>query len=203
MVELQSKPALIVVDMQNGFCSPEGSFAKLGFPVAAQTAIVPAIQKLLTACRARGIPVFYSREGWNEDYSDSGILLASQFFAPIKELKGFIRDTWDYDIIDDLKPAASDIILHKPRPSCFLMTDFAEQLEQRGINQLIVTGVGTNVCVECTVRDAWQLGFYTVTVSDATAAVSQEEHDGTLRNLKYFGGTATVAEVIEALYENS
>ena len=199
-LQLKSHLALLVIDMQNGFCHVEGTFAKLGRPVSSHMAIVPAIHHLESIAHAHKMPIFYTRMGFDEHYSDCGILLDRM--PAIKELNGFVRGTWDAEIIDELVPKSTEsevIIIDKIRNSAFWHTDLAKQLSERGINQLIATGVGTNVCVECTVRDAYTEGFYVVTCSDATATLSKEEHEATLLNLKWFGGTATVEEIDKAL----
>ena len=201
-LQLRPSPALLIIDMQNGFCHSEGSFAKLGLPATRNLTIVPAINELRKLFHEHGLPVIYTREGWNEDYSDSGILLDSDLFKPLKELKGFIRGTWDFEIIDDLAPdieAKGEIVLDKTRNTAFWGTNLAERLRVMGVDQLVATGVGTNVCVESTVRDAITNGFHTVTVSDATATLSEEEHKASLMNLQYFGGIATMVEVKMAI----
>jgi ureidoacrylate peracid hydrolase len=105
----------------------------------------------------------------------------------------------DADILEELKPSTNEIVLDKTRNSAFIRTNFAEMLTEHKINHLIATGVGTNVCVESTVRDAWQNDFPVVTVSDATATLSEADHNAALKNLQWFGGTATVSEIEEAL----
>lgn len=80
----------------------------------------------------------------------------------------------------------------------FYDTELEALLEAREIGLLLVTGVGKNVCVESTVRDAWTRGFRCLTVSDATATLSDEEHEASLKNLGWFGGTATAEEIMAA-----
>ena len=200
MIRLKSQPALVVVDMQNGFCHPEGSFSKFGRPTSNQRAIIPTINKLREACHANGLPVFFLQMEFNSDYSDSGLLLEGN--SELKELKHVVRGSWDAQIIDELAPDyqnTREIVVQKTRNTAFWRTDFEQQLQAQGVNQLLVTGVGTNVCVESTVRDAWTNGWHVLTLSDATATLSEEDHQASLRNLKYFGGTVTSQEVLDAL----
>ena len=199
-LQLKPHPALLIIDMQNGFCHSKGTFGKLGLPVTNQMAIVPAINNLKSIARVRKIPIFYTRMGFNEDYSDCGILLESM--PTIKDIKGFIRGSWDAEIVDELASKSTDsdaIFIDKTRNSGFWHTDLAKRLTDLGIDQLIATGVGTNVCVESTVRDAFTEGFHVVTCSDATATLTQEDHEASLRSLSWFGGTATMAEIEDAL----
>ena len=197
MVQLNDSPALLIIDMQNGFCHKNGTFAKLGLDVTPLQDVAPMIDRLRSVCRKNKIPIYYTRIGRSADNSDGGLV----FSKPILDLEGFIRGTWDNEIVDELKPSSEDIVLDKTRNSAFIRTDFADRLRSSNINHLIATGVGTNVCVESTVRDAWQNDFAVVTVSDATATLSEAEHNATLKNLQWFGGTATVKEIEEVLQQ--
>ena len=197
--KLQSHPALAIIDMQNGFCHPSGSFGKSGLPTTNHMAIVPTINRLKALCRDRGIPIIYTQMAWNEDYSDAGLL--ADTIPDLKANKGLIRGTWDVEILDDLKPQPNDLIITKTRNTAFWRTEFEQILRERGINQIIATGVGTDVCVESTVRDAWTNGFYALTVTDATATLTREEHEASLLSMKYFGGTISAKELEAELQE--
>lgn len=100
MVDLGSRPALIVIDMQNGFCHPDGFMNKIDLDYTASEAAVEPISRLLAASRAARIPIFFTRYSLNEDYSDAGLLL--EVFPAIKEARGMIRQTWDADVVDEL-----------------------------------------------------------------------------------------------------
>ncbi|MCJ1323614.1 hypothetical protein MMC10_000275 [Thelotrema lepadinum] len=200
MIELKSKPALVIIDMQNGFCHPEGTFGKLGMPVTNHLNIVPTINKLRKQSHASNIPVFFTRLAFKEDYSDAGVQWEDQ--PQMREMRAFIKGTWDAQILDDLEPDANntnEVVVDKARNTPFWHTDLDHQLRSRAINQLLFTGVGTNVCVESAVRDAITNDYYCRTISDATATLSMEEHEASLRNLNWFGGVATAEEVLAAL----
>jgi ureidoacrylate peracid hydrolase len=196
---LKSSPALIIIDMQNGFCHPDGCFGRLGLPVSNHLDIVPAINKIRNACHIAKVPVFYTRLCYREDYSDAGVQMEDQ--PQMKALKGFVRDTWDADILGDLTPDTSkgEIIIDKTRNSAFFNTNLKELLLSQGVNQLLCTGVGSNVCVESTVRDGVSHDFYCKTLSDATATLTMEDHNACMKNLVWFGGVTTVEEVLQAL----
>lgn len=81
----------------------------------------------------------------------------------------------------------------------FFGTNLETVLRDKGINHVLVTGVASQVCVECTARDAWSHAFWTTTVRDATATDSVELHEASMRNMKFFGGTAGTEEVVEAV----
>lgn len=194
-LEILSHPLLLIVDMQNGFCHPEGSFGKLGIPVHRMMTPVPNINKLRALAHAKKIPVLYLALGWEPDYRDAGILLKR--FPILKDMKGFIWDTWDTAIIDEVKPDPSkgEEVLRKTRNTGFWGTDLGKMLENRGVDQLIVAGVGTNVCVESTVRDAFTNGFDCVVVKDACSTDKDEDHEGSLRNMNWFSVLAGTEEV--------
>lgn len=195
MVQLDSAPALLVVDMQNGFCHEQGSFAKLGMQ-SEPTAIVPHINELRSAFRAANIPAFFLRTVYNADYSDRR---GRGRGDRLEKLQGLIRGSWDADILDELTPESDEIVIDKTRNSGFFRTSLEDILKERGVNHLILTGVGTDVCVESTARDAYQMDFAVTTVSDATGTCNEPDHLAALHALRMFGGTASTAEVIEAL----
>ncbi|QSZ35680.1 hypothetical protein DSL72_006802 [Monilinia vaccinii-corymbosi] len=185
--------------MQNGFCHPSGSFSKVGIPVARQAAIVPIIQNLVSICRNCEIPIFYTRMEFSEDFSNAGMMI--DFKPGLKQARALIRGTWDAQILDDLWPNPPDIVVSKQRHSAFFGTDLHQILMERGIDQIIVTGVATNICVESTVREAWMHGFQSLTVDDATNTLSQKEHLASITNLQHFGGTISSRELAEELLE--
>lgn len=196
---LKSHPALLVIDMQNGFCHPEGCFGKLGMPVSNHLAIVATINKIRAASHAAKIPVIFTRLCYNEDYSDAGVQMEE--LPQIKELRGFVRGTWDADILDELAPitAQGEVVVDKTRNSAFFKTDLEDILRSRGVNQLLCTGVGSNVCVESTVRDGVTRDYYCKTLSDATATLTMEDQNACMRNLAWFGGVASADDVLLAL----
>ena len=146
-LRFKGSQALLIIDMQNGFCHPDGSFAKMGLPTGKHLSVVPAITTLRSTFRGRGYPIIYTREGWAEEYSDSGILLDGPMFARLKNMRGLVRGTWDFEIMDELAPNNSEreMVLDKTRNPAFWGTNLAQMLRNLGVNQL-ATGVGTNVC---------------------------------------------------------
>jgi ureidoacrylate peracid hydrolase len=160
--------------------------------------VVEPIGRLLGAARSVGIPVFFTRYSLNEDYSDAGLLL--ELFPAIKGTGGMVRETWDADVVDELKPKQGERVVDKTRYSAFYDTDLEPQLRELGVDTLIVCGVTTNICVESTVRDAFFRDIRVVVPSDGTAAVTAELHEGALRDFEYgFGRVSTVDELAEAL----
>ena len=102
-------------------------------------------------------------------------------------------------MLDELTPEPDEHIFDKSRRSGFFRTSLETTLKELGVNHVILTGVGTDVCVESTARDAYQMDFLVTTVSDATGACNEPDHLAALHSLRNFGGTASTAEVIKAL----
>lgn len=195
MVQFDSTPALIVVDMQNAFCHKDGSFARLGIPTD-PTNIVPRINELRSEFRAAGAPIYFLKTGYKADYSDRR---RRDRGDRLEQFQGLLQGSWDADILEELTPEPDDNVINKTRNSGFVRTSLEDTLRERGVDHLILTGVGTDVCVETTARDAYQLDFAVTTVSDATGTCNESDHLAALHALRYFGGTASTREVIEAL----
>jgi ureidoacrylate peracid hydrolase len=197
-MELRAKTALIIIDMQNGFCHEDGFMNKIGLDWTTSRDAIGPVKQLADAARAADLPVFYTRYTLNPDYSDAGLI--TEIFPEIMEAKGMVRDTWDAEIVPELAPQPGDRVIDKTRYSAFYDTDLEQQLRDLKTEALIVCGVTTNVCVESTVRDAFFRDIRVIVPSDATAAVTPELHEGALEDFRYsFGPVVTVAELEEAM----
>ena len=202
MLTLKPHPALLIVDMQNDFCHHSGTFAKMGMDISNMNAVILPIKKLLDLFRSQHRPVLFTRLALKEDYSDAG--LAVERMPEVAELKGFIRGTWDYEIVDELKPKEDEVgkdifVVDKTRTNGFYGTDLAARLRGLGVEQLVVCGVGTNVCVESTVREALSHDFYVIVPREATATLTKEMQQASLVNMGWFGEVSSLDEVVEAL----
>lgn len=108
-----------------------------------------------------------------------------------------MRDTWDSDVLEFIAPGAEDLVVDKNRYDAFLYTDLELLLRNLGISHLVVTGVVTHVCVETTVRSADQRGFRATVASDATAANSDQLHEGSLRAMaSVFASVRTTGQIL-------
>jgi ureidoacrylate peracid hydrolase len=196
MTIARSDTALVVVDMQNGFISPQGSMAAIGMPYAELSSSVPGCERLIGAARESDIPVIYTRYVYMADYSDGG-LLPTELVPAMREHNALINGSWDAEVIDDLEPRDGDIIINKSRPSAFYGTQLEPVLTSRGIRNLVIAGVTTNICVETTARDAGQRDYRVHVVSDATAEYEQARHEHALNTIGFtFGWVNTVDEVL-------
>jgi ureidoacrylate peracid hydrolase len=193
--------ALLVVDMQNGYCHPEGSLAKGGANTRPQQAIVPATVELVSACRAAGVTIIWvTQEHWADDRTRSHRRLTSHLskVGAVVALRG----TWDAEIVEPLKAEMrpEDPVVRKHRMSAFFNTTLETVLRMLDTRLLIVCGVSTNVCVESTLRDAYHRDYDQILVPECTASSDADLYEATLKKTrKYFGEVAPLAEVVAAL----
>jgi ureidoacrylate peracid hydrolase len=187
---------LLVVDMQNGFVSKGGSYDQLGMNTEEYRKIIPKTKELLDFCRANLIPVFFT-EAIREP---SGIDLLTRVhrLLPVTREERLkvpicVRGTWDAKTIDEIKPADSDHVVIKRRDSAFQDTELRVWLQSEGINTLIICGVDTSICVETSLRDAFNIGYDVILISDATASGINKHYETTLERVRdYYGLVVTV-----------
>jgi len=160
--------ALLIIDMLNDFVHPNGV---LYSPLSART--IPYIKERLLSSREKGLSIFY--------ICDSHLKTDKEFdrFPP-----HCIKGTWGAQIIDELAPKNGERIIEKRRYSGFLGTDLDISLKELGINELIITGVVTNICVLYTSYDARMLGYKVVIPRNCVASFSEELHKFALNELE-------------------
>src|SRR5881392_3553984 len=228
MVTLDAKPepiaidparaAVIVVDMENDFVAKGGMFDRAGADISgAQKAIAPTA-KVLAAARQAGSKLIYLKMGYRPDLSDLGATdsvnrtrhlkfgVGQTIRAPDgRESRVLIRDTWDTDIVPELKPQPDDIVIYKTRISGFYQTDLDATLKKFGIKYLIVTGVTTSICVESTVRDAMFRADLCVLLRDCMSEpmghdLPRTNHEASLLNAEaLFGWVSDSDQFIKAV----
>jgi ureidoacrylate peracid hydrolase len=182
---------LVVVDMQNGFVAKGGSYDKLGMNTLLYREIIPKVKDLIDLCKSLDIPVFYT-EAVREA---SGIDLLTKIHtllpkSRVERLKVpiCVRGTWDAQTIDEIKPKEGDHVIIKRRDSAFQDTELRVWLQSVGINVLIFCGVDTSICVETSIRDAFNLGYDIILISDATASGIKSHYETTLARIRdYYG----------------
>ncbi|MGA7368359.1 MAG: isochorismatase family cysteine hydrolase [Nitrososphaeraceae archaeon] len=187
---------LLVVDMQNGFVSKGGSYDLLGLNTEEYRKIIPKTKKLIDFCRANLIPIFFT-EAIREP---SGIDLLTRVhrLLPVTREERLkvpicVRGTWDAKTIDEIKPADSDHVVIKRRDSAFQDTELRVWLQSEGINTLVICGVDTSICVETSLRDAFNIGYDVILISDATASGISKHYETTLERVRdYYGLVMTV-----------
>jgi len=200
-----TKSAVVVVDMQNAFASKGGMLDIAGTDISAAPRVVRSIKGILDAARQVGVLVVYVQMGYKPDLSNSGgpnspnwhKELAMHLMNCRPELKGKLltEGTWDFAIVDDLKPEPGDLVVLKTRYSGFAGTTLDSQLRTRGIRYLFFAGIATNVCVESTLRDAYFQDYWPILIADgAMPAGPASMHEATLFNVENFFGWTVRAE---------
>jgi ureidoacrylate peracid hydrolase len=205
----RSETALIVVDMQNAYATRGGYLDLAGFDVTTTGPVIERIARAIHIARAAGITVIFFQNGWDAEYVEAGgpgspnwhksNALKTMRHRP--ELHGQLlaKGTWDYALVDELKPQPGDIVLPKPRYSGFFNTSLDSILRSRGIHHLLFTGIATNVCVESTLRDGFFLEYFGTVLEDATyQAGPPSAQSGAIFNIETFFGWVSSVGAFEA-----
>jgi ureidoacrylate peracid hydrolase len=185
--------ALLIIDLQNDFCHPDGLAARAGNDVGDIAAMLPELERLCAAARRAGVRLIYVRQT-HDDWNDSGprrALPRYKTFYPCRE------GSWGAQFWG-LVPGADDYVLTKHRQSAFVGTPLDLVLRSQGIQSLVLTGTNTHVCVDCTARDGFQRDYYVVVVSDCTATGTSkpEQQQAALANHSgRYGWVASAAEL--------
>jgi ureidoacrylate peracid hydrolase len=194
---------LIVIDMQNGFVSKNGSYDRLGMNIEDYRRIIPTIQELIIFCRGEGIPIFYTQAV--REPSGIDLLLHDHSVLPrtreerLEKIPICVRGTWDADIIDEIQPSDEDHIILKRRDSAFQDTELKVWLRSVGINTLIFCGVDTSICVETSLRDGFNQGYDVILIADATASGIKKHYDTTLERVRDYYGIVTYLHEFEEI----
>ena len=201
--------ALIVVDMQNAYASAGGYLDLAGFDVSATGPVIERIAQAVAAARAAGILVIWFQNGWDADYVEAGgpgspnwhksNALKTMRRRPEMNQRLLAKGSWDYELVDALRPEPGDIVLPKPRYSGFYNTPLDSMLRARGIRTLVFTGIATNVCVESTLRDGYHREYFGIVLADATHQAGPPSlQEGALRNIETFFGWVSDVEALTA-----
>ncbi|KAJ1569435.1 hypothetical protein HK096_003142 [Nowakowskiella sp. JEL0078] len=172
-----SNSAIVVIDMQNDFCSPGGYIDSMGYSLEAARAIIPNIQAVLGSARQKGFHIIHTREGHRSDLAD--LPLNKQWRSRKVGVNGvgigdmgplgsvLIRGEKGWEIIPELLPIEGETIIDKPGKGSFYGTDLAMVLDLKGIQNLVILGVTTDVCVHTTCREANDRGFECLILTDS------------------------------------
>ena len=189
-----SSTALLIIDMQRDFLEPGGFGEMLGNDVSQLRRTIEPNVRLLAAWRAAGLQVIHTREGHRPDMSDAPPAKvergepSKRIGAPGPMGRILIRGEPGHDIIPELYPVAGAPVIDKPGKGAFYQTDLELTLRNCGIENLIVTGVTTEVCVNTTVREANDRGYRCIVLGDCCASYFPEFHEMGLKMIKAQGG---------------
>jgi ureidoacrylate peracid hydrolase len=192
-----SDQALVLIDIQNDYCHPDGVFAqKAKFNVETIPAIFPNLQQLIAKCRALKIPVIWVKMIWDNDEEVGLLSKRSQFL----QKEGLRRGTWGAEIVSDLDVQPTDYVVEKKRFSAFYQTELADLLQRLGVRQIITGGVRTDFCVESTVRDAFFNDYEVTVIADGVAGYFAPLHEGSLKVMgTVFASIKPAQEIIAEL----
>ncbi|WP_373230353.1 cysteine hydrolase family protein [Cohnella sp.] len=207
-----TRTALIIIDMQNDFCSPGGFGEKLGNDITLTRAIIPVIQQLLQAARDAGILVVHTREGHLPDLSDcppAKLERSKKQGAGIGDAgpmgRILIRGETGHEIVPELTPLENEIVIDKPGKGAFYKTNLEHLLEQNNMESLLICGVTTHVCVHTTLREANDRGYRCLVLEDATAAFDPVDQLAAIHMVRQqggiFGWTSLTLPLIEAIQQ--
>lgn len=208
------KTALLVIDMQNDFCSPGGFGERLGNDIGPVRAMIPRLVRVLEAARRYGLTVIHTREGHLPDLSDcppSKLARSRRQGAGIGDMgpmgRLLVRGEPGHEILAELAPLPKEHVIDKPGKGAFYKTELEELLRTRGVESLILTGVTTHVCVHTTLREANDRGYECLLLEDAAAAFDPADHEAALRMVHQqggiFGWTASSGELLSAMAASS
>lgn len=174
--------ALVLVEMQNEFLSEGGKLQPLLKPVLDANHVVDNVNRLIAAARSRGMLIVHTPIGFSADYREMG----SEPYGIMQIVKGagaLVRDTWGTEIAPAIDRRDEDIVIEgKSSIDAFSGTNLDFVLRAHGITNIALAGQLTNVCIESTMRSAYDRGYRVFGITDASATISPEAYDNSVRN---------------------
>lgn len=189
--------AIVAVHLQNDIAGTEGPAGELLRPEIDRAGVLPTTARVLTAGRAAGVRVVYTRIAFQPGYPD--LVANSPLMNMVVQTNLHVEGTSGPSIVEEVKPEAADLVVTHQRLSGFHATPLDVLLRASGIDTVVVCGVATNLSVESTARTASDLGYRTLIIADACVAVSQPAHSASLESLGFLAEIVTSEELLAAL----
>jgi len=198
------RTALLVIDLQIDFLSPDGYFARKGYDPSPLRAVLPAVTAVIEAARMAGCLILCTRQGYRADLAD--MTDYERWRRKRSGLDGtsiLLRSSPGFDIVPEIAVHPHDIIVDKTANGAFTYTDLEHILRARGITHLLFSGCTTDVCVHTTMREAVDRNFQCLVIEDACASGDQYAHQAAIHMVTVedgiFGVVASSADVIKSL----
>ncbi len=190
--------ALLLIDLQVGFCSPDGHTGKR-LDVSGFQPVLQSARRLIDGARETGIPVICTTMAFAPDYSNGG-LTTSDLRPNLKPMNALRADMPDAEIMPELGLQPEDTVIEKQRYSAMIKSPLPALIEERGIECLIVGGVTTSMCVESTVRDLGMMDYRTFVVPEACGDLRPDYHERSLQMFaSAFGRVVPEADMLEGM----
>lgn len=195
--------AVVVVDMQNDYCHPEGAQAAIGADVHLSAEMAPRLRVLLAEARAAGVRCIFVRTQ-HSPWTNSDVWLNRGSRRHRRdEVRLCMPGTWGAEFYEGIEPRQSadwdpgrhDFVVTKHRYSGFVGTELELVLRAQGIRTLLMTGTASDGCVEATARDGFMRDFGIVYVSDCSAASTVEKHEALLQRIRQIATVAAASEI--------
>lgn len=194
--------ALVMIDIQNDFCTPGGTFDRSGYDVSMYQHMIPRAERLLTAARRAGVlRVFIQNTTLHGHLSDSPAQVRFRVRLsrdPSQPSLRYTEDgTWGHEFVAELAPQDGELVINKFRSSAFIGTPLDLLLRSNGIDTIVISGCTTEGCVESTARDGMFLDYYVVVVPDCVESDTREQHEASLTLMRVRFDTIDSAEIVQ------